>query len=189
MRPSPGRLILLVERAMASIFALFFLLLSVLLAGYALLEFLKPILHAGDFIGGLLDGLNTAVVALAVYELAQGIDEQYGQPASPENTISRLRRGIVRFIGVACSALVLEALIMVIKYSQKELAGFLYYPVAINIGAAVLLMSLGVFTRLTEGTPQPSGDSGWGLLYREPPRRQSPPAYDEATTDAHESPT
>jgi len=39
---------------------------------------------------------------------------------------------------------------MVIKYSQKDLAGFLYYPVAIIVAAALLLMSLGVFTKLTD---------------------------------------
>ncbi len=150
MRRSLTILILFVERIMAPLFALFFLLLSVLLGGYALFEFLAPILRTGDFIGGLLDGLNTAVVALAVYELAQGTHDQYGQATSPWNSVSRLRDGVVRFIGVACSALVLEALIMVIKYSQRDLAGFLYYPVAIIIGAGVLLMSLGVFTRLTD---------------------------------------
>lgn len=150
MRRSLTILILFVERIMAPLFALFFLLLSAVLGGYALIEFLSPILRSGDFIGGLLDGLNTAVVALAVYELAQGTYDQYGQTTSLRSGVSRLRDGVVRFIGVACSALVLEALIMVIKYSQRDLAGFLYYPVAIMVGAGVLLMSLGAFTRLTE---------------------------------------
>ena len=40
---------------------------------------------------------------------------------------------------------------MVIKYSQKDLAGFLYYPVAIIAAAALLLMALGIFTRLSAG--------------------------------------
>jgi hypothetical protein len=38
---------------------------------------------------------------------------------------------------------------MVIKYSQQDLAGFLYYPVAIIASASFLLMSLGVFIKLS----------------------------------------
>jgi hypothetical protein len=38
---------------------------------------------------------------------------------------------------------------MVIKYSQLELAGNLYYPVAIITSTALLLASLGVFLHLT----------------------------------------
>lgn len=67
--------------------------------------------------------------------------------------MARIRRGIIRFVSVTCTALVLESLIMVIKYSQKDLAGFLYYPVAIIVAAALLLVSLGAFARLTSGVP------------------------------------
>ena len=57
------------------------------------------------------------------------------------------RRGLIRFVSVVRTALVLESLIMVIKYNQKDLAGFLYYPVAIITGAALLLIALGVFAK------------------------------------------
>jgi len=38
---------------------------------------------------------------------------------------------------------------MVIKYSQQDLAGFLYYPVAIIASASLLLIALGVFIKLS----------------------------------------
>lgn len=38
---------------------------------------------------------------------------------------------------------------MTIKYSQLELAGNLYYPVAIISSAAILLIALGIFIYLT----------------------------------------
>jgi len=41
-------------------------------------------------------------------------------------------------------------LLMVIKYSQLDLAGNLYYPVAIISSAALLLIVLGVFLRLSD---------------------------------------
>jgi hypothetical protein len=39
---------------------------------------------------------------------------------------------------------------MVIKYSQLDLAGNLYYPVAIISSTALLLSSLGIFLHLTK---------------------------------------
>jgi hypothetical protein len=56
---------------------------------------------------------------------------------------------VTRFASIVFVALVLESLIMVIKYSQQDLAGFLYYPVAIIASASFLLMSLGVFIKLS----------------------------------------
>jgi len=63
--------------------------------------------------------------------------------------MDRMRRGVGRFGSVVFVALALESLIMVIKYSQKDLAGFLYYPAAILASAALLLVALGLFVRLT----------------------------------------
>jgi len=36
---------------------------------------------------------------------------------------------------------------MIIKYSQLDLAGNLFYPVAVVVAASLLLMSLGLFLR------------------------------------------
>jgi len=57
---------------------------------------------------------------------------------------------VTHFVGIVCIALVLEGLLMVIKYSQLELAGNLTYPVAIIASAALLLTALGLFLRFTE---------------------------------------
>lgn len=130
-------------------FTLFFLGFALLYAGAAMIEFLRPVLSDGDVIEGLIKGLHMGVVALAVYELAHIVYQEYDTLGPPEAMVWRIRRGLIRFVSVVCTALVLEALIMVIKYSQQDLAGFLYYPVAIIIGAAMLLVSLGVFTRLS----------------------------------------
>ena len=61
--------------------------------------------------------------------------------------LSSINTGI---IGTVCVALSLEGLIMVIKYSQLDLAGNLYYPVAIIMSTALLLSALGLFIYLTD---------------------------------------
>ncbi len=141
-----------IRRVIVPAFTFFFLAFSFLYACGAMMEFLRPILDSGDVLEGLIKGLHMGVVALAVYELAQIVSQE--SIDLPENIVRRIRRGLIRFVSVVCTALVLESLIMVIKYSQKDLAGFLYYPVAIIIAAAVLLIALGVFTRLSTGIAQ-----------------------------------
>jgi ABC-type sulfate transport system permease component len=77
------------------------------------------------------------------------VHQEYEQGGKPQNVMSGIRRGVARFGSVVIVALVLESLIMVIKYSQKDLAGYLYYPAAIICSAALLLTALGLFARLT----------------------------------------
>jgi hypothetical protein len=87
-----------------------------------------------------------------MFELGAGISKEYSSSDDEEeNTYSNTRRIITRFVGTVCIALVLEALIMIIKYSQLELAGNLYYPVGILFGSSFLLVALGAFLWLTKG--------------------------------------
>jgi len=144
-----NRMISMLPRIFIPVFALLFLALSVAFAVLALIDFVAPIFNGENLMDGLVEGLHTGVVALAVYELAQIVHQEYEQEGKPHNVMSRIRRGVARFGSVVVVALVLESLIMVIKYSQKDLAGYLYYPAAIIVAAALLLTALGLFARLT----------------------------------------
>lgn len=138
-----------VPRVLVPLFSAFFLTFAMLYACAAIVEFVRPIISDGDLVGGLVKGLHMGVVALAVYELAQVIHQEYDKGIEPADVIRRIRRGITRFSSVVFVALVLESLIMVIKYSQQDLAGFLFYPVAIIVSASLLLIALGVFIKLS----------------------------------------
>ncbi len=144
-----------VQRLVVPMLTLIFIAFTLLYAGAAVIAFIQPVINDGDMVEGLVKGLHLGVVALAVYELTQIVYEEY-DPVQPQaGRVARIRRGMIRFVSVVCTALVLESLIMVIKYSQKDLAGFLYYPVAIIASSAMLLIALGVFTRLTRD-PEPA---------------------------------
>jgi hypothetical protein len=161
-RPSGlAALIQSVPRLLVPLFALFFLSFALLYASSAMIEFITPILSDGDLTGGLVKGLHMGVVALAVYELAQVVYQESDQSGKPSDAIRRIRRGVTRFASIVFVALVL---IMMSKYSQQDLAGFLYYPVAIIASASFLLMSLGVFIKLSssvtlEDAPSATTDS------------------------------
>ncbi len=130
-------------------FTLLFLGFALLYVYYAVSEIVIPLFQDGDFGEGLFKGLHTCVVALAIYELAEIVHEEYDQHERPQDAMVRIRRGVARFGSVVVVALVLESLIMVVKYSQQSLAGFLYYPAALIAAAALLLVALGWFARLT----------------------------------------
>lgn len=137
---------------MALGFAMMFLMLSLALSGLAFYQlFDQTLAPEGDLISPIIKFINTFVIALAMFELGSGVSKEYSAPDDGENIYFNIRRTITRFVGTACIALVLEALIMAIKYSQLEMAGNIPYPVSILFGASILLVSLGTFLWLTKG--------------------------------------
>ena len=142
-----------IKYIMAKTFYYLFLLLSISLAGLAVYEFAQSFTIDESLANGLIKTINIAVVSLAIFELGVGIGKEYdSENDEQDNIYSSVRRSITRFVAVVCTALVLEGLIMVIKYSQMELAGNLSYPVAIIASASLLLLSLGGFLKLTTDT-------------------------------------
>lgn len=135
---------------MGRLLALTFLSLSFCLVGLAAFQFFEVINEGKEIVNILIKSINTSIIALAIFELGLGIGKEYGKHTEEEDhTFMVVRRTITRFVGTVCIALVLEGLIMIIKYSQLDLAGNLFYPVGILIGASVLLAGTGIFLQLT----------------------------------------
>ncbi|WP_299881081.1 hypothetical protein [uncultured Cocleimonas sp.] len=137
----------------AGAFSFLFFVLSGLIAISMLVMVGESIIAGEEFMPVILKSINTGIIALAVFELALVINQEYRLDKGEHNVITSLRRTLPRFIGTVCVALSLEGLIMVIKYSQLDMAGNLYYPVAIIISTAILLASLGLFLKLL---PEPT---------------------------------
>jgi hypothetical protein len=134
---------------MGKMFSLLFLALSLLLIALAGYQFYAGLAGQKEVVSIFVQSINTAIISLAVFELGIGIGKEYATTEDGENTFQVIRRTIARFVGTVCIALVLESLIMIIKYSQLDLAGNLYYPVGILGGASFLLSSLGLFLNFT----------------------------------------
>lgn len=135
-----------IQKWFARFFAIVFLALSglIMVLGFsAALDGLVTGVEASQII---IKVVNDCVIAIAVFELAMVINKEYGHE-SQHDVIAMLRRTLPRFIGTVCVALALEGLIMVIKYSQLDRAGNLYYAIATVVSAAVLLMALGLFLK------------------------------------------
>ncbi|WP_305907709.1 hypothetical protein Q9L42_014405 [Methylomarinum sp. Ch1-1] len=140
------------KKIMAIVFSAIFHILSIILiflASYNFIEFALGVEE--EFMSAVIKSTNIFVISLAMFELGAGISKEYNSEDEGSNVFINVRRTITRFVGTVCIALVLEALIMIIKYSQLELAGNLYYPVGILFGGSFLLISLGFFLNMTKG--------------------------------------
>jgi len=142
-------------------FSTLFFLFALFLAGLMFHEIIDGFLHADKLIGVFVNAINTAVIALATFELGTVVSQEYGNN-DEGHIVVVLRRTLPRFISIVSIALALEGLLMVIKYSQLELAGNLYYPVAIIIATSMLITSLGVFLRFTSFTVEEGLQAGTG---------------------------
>lgn len=132
----------------AGLFSSIFFGLSAAMVVSMLYVVVDDIMNGVEIMQVMIKIINTGIIALAVFELAMVISKEYGSANEDHDVAVMLKRTLPRFIGTVCIALSLEALIMVIKYSQLELAGNLYYPVAIIVSTALLLAALGVFLKL-----------------------------------------
>ncbi len=148
--------VLAIQKTFARGFTLLFFGISATIILTTLAAAVGHLLNGDEITQIIVKIVNASVISMAVFEVALVISKEYGYGAEAKHdVIVMLRRTLPRFIGTVCVALALEGLMMVIKYSQLDLAGNLYYPVAIIVSAALLLMALGVFLRLA---PQRGAD-------------------------------
>jgi len=141
------------KKSIALLFSVIFHIISLLLIILSFYVFVEGLLsREHDLITLIIKSINTLVISLAMYELGVGVGKEFTIDNEGESIFQSMRRTITRFVGTVCIALVLESLIMTIKYSQLELAGNLNYPVAILTSCSLLLIALGVFLKLTGHT-------------------------------------
>ncbi len=133
----------------AKMFSFIFFALSASIIFLLIKTVVMGIVNNTNIMEIFLNSINTGIIALAVFELALVINKEYGIEKEEHDAIRSLRQTLPRFIGTVCVALSLEGLIMVIKYSQLDMAGNLYYPVAIITSTALLLTALGLFIHFT----------------------------------------
>jgi hypothetical protein len=138
---------------MALLFSAIFFVIAATLSGLTVAALFKGFLGSMGLTEAFLKAINMAVVSLAVFELGLVVNKEYAGRDDEGHIATVLQRTLPRFVSIVCIGLSLEGLLMVIKYSQLELAGNLYYPVAIITSAAFLLAALGVFLRLSGACP------------------------------------
>ena len=160
MAKSSNRALAPVQRVFAVghlVMALLFGVCAFALIGFAC-TLLWQSMQPGDMefnarLDGVLDGLALVTVALAAIELAETILEEEVLREAQMSAPTRVRRFLSRFMVVLVVALVIEALVLVFKFSHSAPEN-LPYAAMIAFGAASLIVAWGVFIRLNRAAEE-----------------------------------
>ena len=133
-----------------------------ILCGFALIGFACVLLwqsvQPGDAgfnerLDGVLDSLALITVALAALELGETILQEEVQREAQMSAPTRVRRFLSRFMVVLVVALVIEALVLVFKFSHSAPEN-LPYAASIGFAAAALIVAWGVFIHLNRSAEE-----------------------------------
>lgn len=97
----------------------------------------------------ILDCIAMLTIAMAAMELAQTIVEEEFEHSSRLNAAARARRVLSRFLVVVVVSLAIESLVAIFKFMHDDPAK-ISDGAFIAFAAATLLVSWGVFTRLSQ---------------------------------------
>jgi hypothetical protein len=141
------------SRAIFAAAAGILMLLSIVLAGDALIQFITA-LWSGTGVGiPALAGIGYVVVAIAVFDVAKYLIEEEVVRGREMRVASETRKSLTRFISTIAIAIFLEALVMVFRVSQSEVEK-LVYPTLLLFTGILLVVGLGVFQRLSATVEQ-----------------------------------
>ena len=141
------------SRAVFAAAAGILMLLSIVLAGDALIQFITA-LWSGTGVGiPALTGIGYVVVAIAVFDVAKYLIEEEVVRGREMRVASETRKSLTRFISTIAIAIFLESLVTIFRVSQSEVEK-LVYPTLLLFTGMLLVLGLGVFQRLSASVEQ-----------------------------------
>ena len=143
----------------------FYTLVSVVLMAFALIlvatgpiTLVRAVLAGEPFVNAIVDSLAFLILSLAVFDVARYVYAEEVRRGREMRKASETRRSITKFITVIIIAVLMDALVALSKAGQGELR-LLVYPVVLIGGGVALLLSLGIFQRLSATVEEKVGAS------------------------------
>lgn len=143
-------LIDLLSRIVFGVIAVILLLLALVLAGDAVVQFVRAASTGGEVTEAALGGIGYVVVAIATFEIARYLTEEEVVRGAEARQAAEARRSLARLVSTVAVAICLEALVIVF-HAGKENVPQLIYPAILLIAAILLVLGLGLYQRLTAG--------------------------------------
>ncbi|MCW5848932.1 MAG: hypothetical protein KIT87_02525 [Anaerolineae bacterium] len=141
--------ILQLEKFLAMIFALFFVVASVLIFGFGLAHAGQALLAAEKSVDPLFTAVALVAIAVAVLELGATILAEEMARSDPKREPTEIRRTLSRFLYIVITALAIEGLLMVFKYSIGDQPVLLIYAGAVLVATSVLLIAIAIYNRFS----------------------------------------
>ena len=97
----------------------------------------------------LLDSVGYTIIAVAVFEVAKYIFEEEVLSPTEMRHAGEARRSMTKFISTIAIAVFLEALVAIFQTSKEGDVSRMLYPTILLFTGAMLIVSLGVYQRLS----------------------------------------
>ena len=136
------------KRVIYSVAAFALVAISLAMIGAAGLDVLRSMDEGLELKRSLLDGIGLVVVSLAVFDVAKYLMEEEVLRDRELRSAAEARETLTKFIVIIVIALTLEALVFVLGAANEHLS-LLVYPAVLFAVAAVMIVALAVYLRLS----------------------------------------
>ena len=98
----------------------------------------------------LLDAIGLIVIGMAVFDVSKFLLEEEVFKSNDEKSLAKERGTLLKFLVIISIAVSLEALVFIFDAGKKDIS-MLIYPTFLLIAAVLLVISLGVYQKLSRG--------------------------------------
>lgn len=138
----------LLGRAAYGLISLSFGLISLAMIGVAIWGIGTSIHEKTLLVTALLDAIGLIVIGMAVFDVAKFLAEEEVFKTVDVKSPAKQRGTLIKFLVIISIAVTLEALVFILDAGKKDIS-LLIYPTFLLIAAVLLVVSLGVYQKLS----------------------------------------
>lgn len=142
-----------VGRAAYSLISLSLGLISLAMIGVALWGIWISVDEKTLLVAALLDAIGLIVIGMAVFDVAKFLLEEEVLKTVDVKSPAKQRETLIKFLVIISIAVTLEALVFIFDAGKKNIS-LLIYPTFLLVASVLLVVSLGVYQKLSRGDGQ-----------------------------------
>lgn len=127
------------------------MLCSVALMIYGPVSLVMALVEGEPFEDHIFRAIGFLIVAAAVFDVSKYILEEEAISDDERRNAAVTRRSLTRFVSTIIIAVLLEGLVLTFEVAREELADTIY-PIGMMVAGMLLLLTLGLFQRLSAST-------------------------------------
>ena len=125
-------------------------LISLIMMGVAVWGIWVSVHEKTLLVTALLDAIGLIVIGMAVFDVSKFLLEEEVFKSNDEKSLAKERGTLLKFLVIISIAVSLEALVFIFDAGKKDIS-MLIYPTFLLIAAVLLVISLGVYQKLSRG--------------------------------------
>jgi hypothetical protein len=118
----------------------------------------SSVLRSGELINQrLLSAVGYVVIAVAVFDVAKYLLEEEVVRERELRQVGEVRRSLTRFTSTILIAVLLEAIVLIFKMAEEDVA-LMIYPTILLLAGVAMLVGLGIFQRMAVSAEHVTGE-------------------------------